>query len=674
MHAKYERMALGIDLPYVNSKSPNYRLSSWPPHDNFPVIINKDGAITSYYGDDIWDLSPWAGRSLRLNFTTYNRGKSRLSKSSTRMAKLVCAWWLWGPRPVTNAGTLKARFTHLFPIFKFCSEENIDVNTLHRNPEITDKLQSVFSPSHAEGALIHLHNLFEQRSDFGHVILNRECLRRLSSAIPNHEASQTAYIPPRIWLYQVNRLREFLDDYTEIKDSIGACYQECISLYEKKFGSIDALYMNNRLSRDLDGSGFNKNFGKFSDLARQHNILHYIKKWIVGERCPDDKCIISNLGSFMTLASKVGAAYLLNFSLMRVEEAWRLRSDCLEIENDDQLGPIYMLRGITTKTMHDPDARWITSPSAKVATEVLAHVAQLRMSTAVKRSGISVPADHQSNPLHHIRQYEPWSRGNGMDKQFSVRPSYSSYLAVLKSYPRLFEKNSITITEADLEYARLLTPSLGSNYQVGVVWPFSWHQLRRTGAVNMQASGLVSDSSLQYQLKHVTRAMSLYYARGFSKVKLDGVAYATYIKVMYEIIGMELARLFTPRFVSPHGDERKSQILNIVTVAEANQLALAAKKGTLSWRETLAGGCVKRGNCSLGGADTLVHCGGGHGKGACVDALYDQDRVPQLIELNDILDERLSDAPLNSPYRESLLLQKAATSNVLDTLRVASNE
>lgn len=230
------RMALGIDLPFVNTNSSNHCPPTWPPTDDFPVVIDKNGSVISYYGDDIWDLSPWASRNLRLSFATYNKKKPRLSDSCIKMAKLVCAWWLWGPRPVNNAGTLKSRFTHLFPLFKLCTDENVDVERLHKHPETFDKLASAFSSSHAEAALILLHNLFEQRSEFGKVILDRECLRRLSAALPSHEGSQTAYIPPRIWLYQVNRLREFLDDYEKVKDGVAACYLECIALYDNKFG------------------------------------------------------------------------------------------------------------------------------------------------------------------------------------------------------------------------------------------------------------------------------------------------------------------------------------------------------------------------------------------------------------------------------------------------------
>lgn len=49
-------------------------------------------------------------------------------------------------------------------------------------------------------------------------------------------------------------------------------------------------------------------------------------------------------------------AYLLNFLMMRIEEGWWLRSDCLEIERDERFGPIYLLRGPTMKTIEDSEA------------------------------------------------------------------------------------------------------------------------------------------------------------------------------------------------------------------------------------------------------------------------------------------------------------------------------
>ncbi len=656
------RLALGIELPYVTSKAENYKPPTWPPTQEFPVVIDQIGKVISRFGDSIWILDVWAARRLRLDFTT-------LSDECSSIAKLTCAWWLWGPRAVTNAGTLKSRFTHITPLLKLCSSRGVDPTKLHDKPELLDEVSNCFSSSHAEPALILFHSLFEHRREFGHVILDREALRRLSSAITKHEGSQTAYIPPRIWLYQIRRLREFLDDFMQCKNGIAACYNECMALYKAKFG--DNMFQipakDSRLGI-FEERSFGKVFGHFSLYAKKHGIDKALKKWILGPNATDRNLKISTLGSFMSLATKVGNAYLLNISLMRVDEVWKLRTNCLMVENDPQFGKIYTLGGITTKKMHDADARWVTSHSAEIAVNVMTHIVRLRISTAINAIGGRVPENQLNDPWFNIRQYEPWARGHGLDEDFSVRPSYPSYSGILKSYKYLLDPAELVVTEHDLEYARLLTPTLSDDVQVGKPWPFAWHQLRRTGAVNMQASSLVSDASLQFQLKHTSRAMSLYYGRGYSRIKLNDAAYTTYVKTMYEVLGKEISRLFSDRYISPYGESRKAQILNIVTSVDAKKLARAAATGQVHWHETLAGGCAKRGMCEYGGADTLVHCAGGDGKGPCTDALYDQERRPQLIELREIILDRLEDAPIDSPYYSSLKMQERAVNNVLQTI------
>jgi hypothetical protein len=663
------RLALGIELPFITPNAENFHPATWPPLPDFPVIIDQSGIVISRYGDAVWNLSVWAGRPLQLDFQDSGEGPGGLSKESAAMARLISAWWLWGPRPVNNAGTLKSRFTHLFPIFKLCTTENVNCSNLYKSAHVVDKIPEVLSSSLAEPALILLHTLYEQRFEFGSIILDRESLRRLSGAVSKHEGSQTAYIPPRIWTYQVNRLREFLEDYSACSKQIADCYNECIDLYKTLYGSMDNIFDPKAPRREKHfGQG---PFGSFSAIARKHGLLDVLKKWIKGPNTADSKCTILTFGSYMSLATKVGNAYILNFSLMRIEEAWKLRYECLQIEKDPQFGLIYTLGGITTKTLEDEDARWVTSPSVELAVNVLRHVIELRIKTASERLGSAIPQDQVTNPTFNIRQYEPWARGNGCDKPFTVRPGYSSYLSTIESYPLLFDKTQILIQETDLEYARLITPSLnGDEFSVGKPWPFAWHQLRRTGAVNMQASSLVSDPSIQYQLKHATRAMTLYYGRGYSKVRLDPVAHATYLKAMYEVLGQEITRLLTPRFVSPFGDAHKTQILKIVSLSDAKTLAKSAKKGLVSWRETLIGGCTKRGNCTHGGVDNIIRCGGGDGKPPCADGLYDRERKSEITQLRDEIQNLLTLAPPGSPYYDSLISQDKAVVNVLNTLNM----
>jgi hypothetical protein len=246
---------------------------------------------------------------------------------------------------------------------------------------------------------------------------------------------------------------------------------------------------------------------------------------------------------------------------------------------------------------------------------------------------------------------------------------YPSYASVLKDYPKLFDPAELCVTQEDWNVAKLITPTLDETiFGVGKIWRFAWHQLRRTGCVNMQASGLVSDFSLQYQLKHQTVATSLYYGQGYSGITFNRTAKAEYVRTMYEMMGKELAVLLSDRFISPHGEERKQAILKIVSQSDHQRLLTAAASGRVAWRATLLGGCTKSGPCEYGGVDNIVRCGGGDYRAPCADALFDRERTLSIARLRTAISKQLEVAEVGSPYQMSLQAQLRATENTLDAI------
>jgi hypothetical protein len=528
-----------------------------------------------------------------------------------------------------------------------------------------------------------LHALYEQRSQLGFVLFDHAGLTRLEAALPSHEKRQTAYIPPRIWAYQVNRLRFFLDDFHAHREKLEACFKFCLDAYSKNCGGSLAetcrigrnktwgpFWVRERYNGERSGRTYH---GHFAQTARQFGIDELLHRWVVPTgKSFDSYVAIRSLSRYFSMVGYAGMAYLLNFSLMRIEEGWSLRADCLEVEHDQRFGPLHILRGATIKTIEDDDARWPTSPSVKVAVDAMNCVTRLRMVCAEANPDVpTIPADI-SNPHLVVRAYEPWaaSSADDLERPLSIRPNPMTYLQVSEEYSNLFSQQELRITQADLHLARLVSPSLdGSKFILGEVWPLAWHQLRRTGAVNMQASGLVSDASLQYLLKHASRAMSLYYGQGYSRVHLNDDAQAMYVRTMYEVLGREIARLFTNRFVSPHGEKRKAEILGLIDQDDAKKLIALAKSGQVSYRETLLGGCTKRGPCPFGGVDNVAHCAGGDGGPACADVLYDREREPEVSRLSAVIRSRLADAQAGSPYKESLEAQHRAVEKVLHVVR-----
>ncbi|HEY8585434.1 MAG TPA: hypothetical protein VIL60_01755 [Rhodanobacter sp.] len=592
-------VGLNIDSPLVTPQGSNFLPPSWPPPDDFPVVIDAQGKVVSRYGEPIWDLSPWAGEAMKLNFGDgkLRKGDPGITPFNASLFRQVVALWLYGPNSVRVANTLILRFTILRPLFVTCSKgpSPVRVSDLMRYPKVAERVAAAMQPSQSSYALTLLHDLWEQREALGFVLLDATGLKDLAAALPNHETAQTPYIPPRIWLYQVNRLRAFLDDFLKHGQKIEECYRFCLEAYAQNAGSLGKAcserlhcsrhpfnHGNSHRNGKRPGCTF---YGRFSITAEKFGIKDLLERWMIkpGETLDSSEAGIQALSSYFTLVGYAGTAYLLNFSMMRIDEVWALQADCLTVERDEVGDDIYMLSGPTTKTIQDGDARWITSPSAKVAVEAMVTVTNLRMLAADANPDVPTTPEDIRNPHLVERSYEPWAVSVGpVPQPLTVRPLFDHYKRAVSE--RLFDPEELRITASDLEAARLVTPTLDPvRFDVGKVWPLAWHQLRRTGAVNMVASGIVGDASVQHQLKHATRSMSRYYGQGYYhlQLRLNESARNEYVRTMYEVIAREFSQLGFDRFVSPYGEQRKAQILNVVSAKDSKAMVAAAKAGKL---------------------------------------------------------------------------------------------
>tara|TARA_R110002167_G_scaffold6553_8_gene30374 strand:- start:9709 stop:10755 length:1047 start_codon:yes stop_codon:yes gene_type:complete len=328
--------------------------------------------------------------------------------------------------------------------------------------------------------------------------------------------------------------------------------------------------------------------GSFPEIAKEYGIFELLDRWVN----LTDATGINALPKYLTLISSVGLAYLLNFSLMRVDEGAKLRADCYEVERDPLGDDIHTLKGVTTKTIEDDDARWIVSPSGEIAVKAMKAVAFLRLKAAKKNPHIRLSKDDIENPVLQSLPHEPWSSRAPRSQSTKKYKKIRSYRDIWNIWPKFFDANKLTITEADLELANRMTFGLDpEKFAVGKVWPLAWHQLRRTGAVNMLASGLVTEAALQYQLKHDSRVTSQYYGKNYYRLKepLSGETRGYYLREMYRSMVREFKALQSDQYVSPHGEKRKQQVISEISEKDHNQLLKAAKAGRISYRQTSLG-------------------------------------------------------------------------------------
>ncbi|WP_250514034.1 hypothetical protein [Caballeronia sp. INDeC2] len=170
------------------------------------------------------------------------------------------------------------------------------------------------------------------------------------------------------------------------------------------------------------------------------------------------------------------------------------------------------------------------------------------MSSAAQNPTVGCSKYDRENPCLFHNAFEPWAAVPGKWKGYSTRPKLQSYWYLLQRYPRLFDLEVLKITEQDLVIARQFTPNLNKDgrFAVGKTWPLAYHELRRTGAINMFASGLLSESSIQVILKHLTLLQTRYYGRNFSRLRFSEDFENQVVSARYEVMGRQITNMRGP--------------------------------------------------------------------------------------------------------------------------------
>lgn len=655
-----QQLGLGLETPNTPlPSSPTYRPPSWPPPREWVCIEDSKGNPVSRWGDSIWNLWPWADKNLLLNYGDGAKPAINsvvIDKKNADLFRLAMTWRIWGFRGVKSANTIFNIFKKLKVVFSTCSKHGILATDINRYPNVIEQLAKAIAPSQYSQTITELDSLLGASHLIGFTLLDASSIARLKASQPHHNYKQTVYIPPRIWQYQVKRLKEFIDDYHLHQQKIEECFAFCLEAYlENDFEECHKKGQNNRKFRPFGGknriNGGPVFYGPFSETAKRFGLDSLLNKW-VGDLGGGAQGI-GRLSTYLSMASYVGLAYTLNFTLARITEGCSLRYNCLIKHDDPVYGPIPLIQGMSTKTLKDDTALWITSPSVEQAIVTMQSVAKMRSSF--------IPLNGSKNIFLMNHAQEPWKGGRKPNLQVKLS-SVLSYANLIATYPLLFEREKILISEDDFKIALSVNPTLDQNiYQIGKPWSFSWHQLRRTGAVNMFSSGEISDSSIQIQLKHLSRLMSLSYGRGHTSINLSEDVRNIIINAQYEAMGRKLAELNSDRFVSPFGESQKDRLLseaiplnavNLISELDANHYERAARNHQINFRRTAIGGCMKNGRCDGDGFSAVSDCAGSNEKSPCANAIFDRKQELNIkIRLEMVLKQIESTQPDTPRYR-----------------------
>ena len=353
-------LKLQIDSTHVQPDAGSVRPPSWPPPPDWAPILDRKGNPVCRYSDSIWPLDVWAGHPLKINFGDGNvkAGSRRIDRANANLLRQYAAWLMWGHRGCRTAGSLADKFNILKPFFAVCSQEGILASDLMHFQAVIDKVAQALAPSKFSYTISVLHDLLDARDDLGFCLLNPEGIRRLAKLQPDHQQEQTAYIPPRIWAYQLNRLRECLQDYSQHQERIECCFIFCAEAYSYNFGSLREAMFSKASStkapfQNKKSTPYLRYHGNFKRTSDHFGVTELLERWVGPFTNEKGEKQIGKLSQFLDLVSWAGLAYLINYSLMRIEEGMSMRSDCLLIEQDEKYGSLPMLVGRTTKTASD---------------------------------------------------------------------------------------------------------------------------------------------------------------------------------------------------------------------------------------------------------------------------------------------------------------------------------
>ena len=636
----------------VNPSMPNYELKAWLPTNDTPITCDIDGNVVSVFSDNVWDFTSYSIQKTRFNFGDRTQQKGYLiDDDNIRLFKIIATYWLWGISPKITASTFVTRCEILKPLVYTCSTHKILISDLSKHNEIFEEIACLYSK---KKVISLLQDLYAASKDIGFVILDENALKQFSRFILDEESTQTPYIPPRIWMYQVNR------------------FQECINDFHENIDNIRGLFVF--LAENHHQLPKRKNAEFLKGIIDNYKVYNLLLKW-----SNSDSGIIrlNNISSYLSLVSFACTTYIINFSLMRITEAQLLRYGCMHTEIIDGQ-EVFFIKGETTKTVKDNNAVWVVPESAKKAVEALELICELRFNCAKKRFGITDSVS-EYKPYLNIFAFEPWSsqKKGGIENLKYIKPS-RNFAESVENWGKLLDKKQLKIDSEDMKIASRMTANLNQDiYFEGGVWQLSWHQFRRTGAVNMLASGLVSEQSLQFQLKHCNSIMSLYYANNYYKLKftLNSSVGELYLQEWHNNNVIKNKELSSDRFISPHGQKRKAQIIAPISEKDHKTLINMSKKGNLIYRETFLGGCTKKGEpCPYGGISNIIHCMGGDGGLPCDSVLLDKDKLSVMKQLETSYVSKISNFESQSLPIEFQTQQLNAIRKAIHAIESKENE
>ncbi|SDS89042.1 hypothetical protein SAMN05216598_3139 [Pseudomonas asplenii] len=558
------------------------------------TVISRDihGNILSIVGDIEWQTPTLRSHQNRKAYISYRkfRQTTELEIKNLEHARKIVAVWINRPSSRTGSypsiDTVRSFLTDLRMLCNHATKKGITLSELLEHPI---HFESFLSKVKSYTTLRTLQMIINKVISEDIFSVSTTVTKILDRAIRDSEdeSEQFPVIPGRILFEKISHYTSLLQEYQANESNLAE--------------------LNRRV-------GLNRFYGRFKRKSGDPNKPNVQFKVAMEEcglseiRDKYEMRQLSNVSNFISRCNYAAKMLIHVFTAMREREAYLLKEGCIK-----KIGPnTYTVSGLTIKLTKEPrPAKWITSKSI-----LLPYQCALSITRLIKTY---MPACiNTENRLFLSVSYLPVA--NEYEKKQKDTELYQGALN-----PNRMEETfpEVIITDSDYEELVMLDPlrnwAANPDFQVGQNWNLTTHQFRRSMAVYAAQSGLVSLPSLKRMLHHTLLQMSIYYTKGFTTAKFlfseqnpdlaeffQAQTVNAEASLFLKDVIMEKSRLYGAAGTWYERNVKKEYTTNIVT--NFQETLTKVKKGLLSYKETILGGCFKIGECKERAHHNYVTC------------------------------------------------------------------
>lgn len=436
------------------------------------------------YKDDTWNYKAYCSRSSTLyNFQEYSKNLKE------ELKKITYVRIYFSPKSRSITAVKQTPVNHLA---RWAKGNDISVVTALNNRRYYPFIASSYSQLGKRSAGIFIAMIRELRkirvmhSHFDIAPPDDE-LADLLEGTPlvkkDKKVEQTAVIPSRLFSALIVCFKSFLDDYFEHSKRIARFYESLKAGFEDRKNFITYL----------------KNNDQWESFLEHHGLFEFAKRNQLDSK--------KSFSAYLTDVQNAARLWVHAFTGMRRTEVDTLPYKCMgEIST----------HGVKTKVIIGGTSKFSSqnyTPTFWVTTEIV----ELGVTVAQSIGFVlSIDRGYQidDNDYPLFPQFQ--TKKNLTQGRFDNAPYSTLYRAselqtrLVGRFPELF------VQQSDIRELELFDGfrDWSSFCSVGEPWPLTTHQFRRSLAVYLARSGLVSIGSLQLQYKHLCSAMACYYRKG----------------------------------------------------------------------------------------------------------------------------------------------------------------